>query len=194
MLVADHELINKLLTENGLPAHQEPRVCGPATEREHEACFSYGMLHHLRYAYAHAVTFPDKPLPLDDSDCQPSGEEMIDDIAIHLDCHLIVHSDCEGYYVPIDFNEVLFTEEDEDGEYPIGCMLGSSQRLLRELIYVAPYLDITLIDDQLPDTALAAFSAPGHDERPYWSARLVWLALFEAARISLANNTLISFG
>src|SRR3569833_2181725 len=40
--------------------------------------------------------------------------------------HLIHHSDCEGYYVPVDFEQVL-TDERLPGGY-----LGSSMRLLTE--------------------------------------------------------------
>ncbi|MFE3193517.1 hypothetical protein ACFXHA_31255 [Nocardia sp. NPDC059240] len=187
---SDLDVINKLLIDNGLPAHEEPQGYGAATARAHVSSFPYSMVHYLRRAYAHALTNPGQPVtPVPESE-RAAGDPLVDEVSCLFDCHLICHSDCEGYYVPIDFEDVLFADE-EDG-LP-GGMLGSSSRLMRELVYVAPYLGITLVDDQLPDTDATALFEAEDEDNPLWRERLVWLTLFENARVSLANNTLITF-
>jgi hypothetical protein len=50
--------------------------------------------------------------------------------------HLIHHSDCEGYYVPVDFGQVIVDER------LAGGYLGSSVRLLAETRRIAAALDL----------------------------------------------------
>jgi len=50
--------------------------------------------------------------------------------------HLIYHSDCEGYYVPADFLQVIIDERLAGGQ------LGSSVRLLAETRYIAAALGL----------------------------------------------------
>jgi hypothetical protein len=53
--------------------------------------------------------------------------------------HLIVHRDAEGYYLPFDFDEVLFPP----GTLEIpGGMIGSASRLLAEIERLAQVLAI----------------------------------------------------
>jgi hypothetical protein len=54
----------------------------------------------------------------------PAQDKAIDDQSSMLSSHLPCHSDCEGYYVPIDFGEPLFADEDA---FAGAGMLGSSQ-------------------------------------------------------------------
>jgi hypothetical protein len=104
--------------------------------------------------------------------------------------HLICHSDIEGYYVPIDFDEVLL---DDDEEIAGGGLVGSSQRLLAELQAVAPALGIVLDGGRLPDEEAERISADVHEEGELWIEKGVWLDLFEAARLSLQHGSAIVF-
>ncbi|GAB2506186.1 hypothetical protein GCM10027167_03110 [Nocardia heshunensis] len=186
---SDLDVINKLLIDNGLPAHVEPQAYGAAVTRAHMSSFPYSMVHYLRRAYAHALTNPGQPVtPLPDSE-HASEDPLVEEVTYDFESHLICHSDCEGYYVPVDFEHVI--PEDEENRLP-GGILGSSVRLMSELVYVAPYLGIMLVDDQLPDTEATALHE-AEDDHPLSRERLVWLTLFENARVSLANNTLITF-
>ena len=58
--------------------------------------------------------------------------------------HLIHHSDCEGYYVPVDFAQVIVDERLSGGS------LGSSMRLLTETRSIAAALDLP--EDLDPDS------------------------------------------
>ncbi|MGX1811341.1 hypothetical protein ACWIGI_36935 [Nocardia sp. NPDC055321] len=183
--------INRVLAENGLAAHEEPGTEGPAVRRSHMNSFPYSFLHYLRRAYAHAHSNPGEPLtPVADGD-DPARDELVEDLLYMFDCHLICHSDAEGCYVPIDFDHVLAPDA-ADIKLP-GGILGSSVALLRELTFLAPYLGIELRDSVLTDDVADRVARTGEDD-PFAREREVWLTLFESARVSVANNTLITFG
>lgn len=187
--------LGELLAEEGLPAHEEPTVQGAAVSRARTSGVPYSFLHYLRRAYARAYEYPDQPLtPVADGE-QASDDPVIEEVGCTFDCHLIVHSDCEGYYVPIEFDDVLFA--DEELGIPGGGMVGSSTVLMRELVYVAPYLGITLVDGVLAedeiDRIYAKLDQPGEQAHPFDRELETWIIMFEAARVSLANGTLIEF-
>jgi hypothetical protein len=73
-------------------------------------------------------------------------------------------------------------------------MIGSSQHLLRELIQVAPALNITLENGELSDAEALRINALGESDRGLYREYTVWIALFEAARLSIEHNTLIVLG
>jgi hypothetical protein len=103
--------------------------------------------------------------------------------------HLLCHSDCEGFYVPIPFQEVLLDDQDR---IP-GGMLGSSFMLQNELIAVAPALGIRLEKGQLSNHEAERINGEVETEAPLWIENAVWLSLFEAARLSLQHKTAICF-
>jgi hypothetical protein len=179
-------LVDEVLRAHGLPGHEEPERID-ARSRAEVAGFPYSWLHTLRRAYAHAVSQPSKPLrPL------PPGADGGDDPALRRlqsdrTVHLIFHSDAEGFYVPVDFAKVLV----DDG-LP-GMMLGSSSRLMVELVRMAPVLGIRLQGANLPDTEANAINEDAHDQPPFFRERTVWLNLFEAARLSLETGAAIVF-
>ncbi|MFF2556568.1 hypothetical protein ACFVUS_36560 [Nocardia sp. NPDC058058] len=181
--------LNTLLTAEGLPSHDEPIVHGAATARDRLGGFPYSFVHYLRRAYARALENPGEPLTPVAAGEDPTADEVLDRVMYTFESHLICHSDCEGFYVPADFQEVLFP--DAALEIP-GGMVGSSAALLRELAYVARYLGITLVDGELSDAEIAKF-ANDEDEHPLYRERETWLVLFEQARVSMANHTLITF-
>ena len=185
------EVVNRVLRANGLPEHREPLQVPASIRREQEVLsFSYSCLHHLRRAYAHRLADPSwvaRPFP---KDAKPTDDPLLQEEAAVMDSHLLCHSDCEGYYVPIDFDEVLIDDEDELAG---GGMLGSSQALKRELAMVAPALGIQLVDGHLSDAQVTAIEQRmDHGDGLYNELR-VWLCLFEACTESIAHRTAICF-
>ncbi|WP_405485817.1 hypothetical protein [Nocardia sp. NBC_00511] len=183
--------LNELLIAENFPPHQEATTRGPATARNHLGSVPYSFVHYLRRAYAHAHENPTEPVTPTEPGEDPAADKAVDTLTYMFESHLLCHSDCEGYYVPVDFPDILFPEDDLG--LP-GGMVGSSQALLRELHYLAPFLGITLTDGELPDTEIARIHAEtADDEHPLYRELVTWLLLHEAARVSVANNTLITF-
>lgn len=182
--------INRLLGENGLPLHMEPREMPVVESRSPLDNYPYAYLHHLRRVVARRLEDPDwqaEPLP--------EGEDPADDPAVEeerglMRSHLICHADEEGYYVPLDFEEVLL---DDSEEIAGGGLVGSSQRLLAELTVVAPALGIELEEGELSDDEAERIAGEVRDKGELWIERAVWLDLFEAARLSIQHNSAIVF-
>ncbi len=184
-------VVNEVLREHGLPAHVEPEVL-PDLELLNRAPlrgYPYDFLHYLRRVAVHARAKPTwRATPFPKSE-KPTKDPMLlaeyerDDRGSHL----LAHSDAEGYYVPIDFAEVL-----GDERLP-GAYLGSSQRLYRELVELAPALGIPAFAGQIPDSQIAAISQVVDSEGPLWIELSVWIDLFEAARLSIEHRAAIYF-
>ncbi|ODU00515.1 MAG: hypothetical protein ABS79_03265 [Planctomycetes bacterium SCN 63-9] len=187
-VAADFEAINDVLYRNGLPEHWEPRTLPRLDNRTDCGSFPYSFLHRLRYFYARRIADPDRvPAPVAEGE-RPAHAPILEAIGTPGH-HLLWHSDCEGYYVPIDFPEVL------EGEGIAGAGIGSSIRLMSELVLIAAPLGIALHDGGLNDAD--ANSLAREDEEtggPYWVERIVWLTLFEAARLSIEHRAAIHFG
>lgn len=158
--------------------------------------WGYSGLHALRRAAVHLArtgALPD-PLPevrmaadgplLKKAYAEPPGEPPgpFD--------HLIYHSDCQGYYVPVDFGQVIV-----DGSLP-GGYLGSSVRLLAEARRIASAL--TLPEDLDPDSdeveAACDASAPGAEGwKRYGIESYACLRLIRGARHSVTTGAAIAF-
>jgi hypothetical protein len=182
--------INRLLGDNGLPLHMEPRELPQLASRSALDSYPYSFLHYLRRVAARRLEDPDwEATPLPEGE-DPSEDPAIDEELGLMRSHLICHSDAEGYYVPIDFDEVLF---DDSEEIAGGGLVGSSQRLLAELQAVAPALGIALEEGRLTDEEAERISEEVHEEGELWIEKGVWLDLFEAARLSLQHGSVIVF-
>jgi hypothetical protein len=197
---------NRVLAAAGLPQHTEPREPMELDSRASIDGFPYSFIHYLRRAYAHRLLSPDwvaTPLPDDvDPTADPKIQALLDGSASHLLCH----SDAEGFYVPVDFKDVLFDgddsceEDDEDDEdeeeeeagLP-GGMLGSSYRLLEELVFVAPALGIHLDNGKLSDEEAERIDALIEEDGGLYREYVSWLLLYESARLSIAHKTAIVF-
>lgn len=182
----DLESINRVLEDNGLPRHEEPADPLDVTIRVEMDHLGTSWLHHLRRLQAHVLQDPAwKHVPVADED-EPWNDEAIDrELTVYMRSHLIVHADTEGYYVPIDFADVLYDAP--------GAMLGSSIRLLAELRQLAPYLGITLDANGTLSDAEASRVAGTTDDDPAYRETLAWLLLFECARASVEHGTLLRF-
>lgn len=147
----DH--VNALLAESGLPRHVEPTDVGPWDAE----MYGYSGLHYLRRLAAYVDSGAELPGPGgQDSSKDPRLEAYFNDVTgehggvlksllrkrpqfkREFD-HLIVHSDAEGFYLPIDFRQVLFASNED--RIP-GDMVGSTPRLLSECDRLARVLGI----------------------------------------------------
>lgn len=182
----DFETINSLLRANGLPDHREPESMPALDSRAPIDSFPYSFLHYLRRVYAHVVEKPGVAPPALPEGEDPAEDPVIDRVGSPAH-HLLWHSDAEGYYLPIDFPEVIESEDLPGGGF------GSSQRLLKELVYVAPFLGIQLDDSTLSDAETERIAQAIEAEGPNYVELIVWIALFEAARLSLEHKTAIQF-
>ena len=120
----------------------------------------------------------------------PAADPELEAQAMDFTSRLLCHSDSEGFYLPLDLPEVVFSNEDDD---LVGGMLGSSQRLRDELRRVAPALGIALVDGELADAEAARINAIAKADGPMWHEHAAWIALFEAARLRIAYKTAIVF-
>jgi hypothetical protein len=186
----DLRAINRVLAANGLPPHHEPVDSRPVPYRAQLISFPYSWLHYLRRAVAYARQAPEEFCPLKEGE-NPAKDKWVDrELYTYISSHVICHSDCEGFYVPIDFGEPLCDER--DGDLP-GGLLGSSQRALRELIQVAPLLGIPVDGPFLSDEVAHRIAQEPDESHPYWIERKVWLSMFEAMRLSVEYKYAVVF-
>lgn len=190
-LKKDFERLNEVLRENNLPEHSEPENLPKLSRRSSLNSFPYSFLHYLRRVAAHrfrdenwiAEPFPENENPADDP--------VLDSEMYMMNSHLLCHSDCEGYYVPVDFSEVI-VEPGKQNRIR-GGLLGSSHKLMKELIEIAPALEIEISDGKLADAEIENIKLADRAESGLFREKIVWLALFEAARLSLEHQTAIVF-
>jgi len=181
--------VNDLLAKQGLPPHTEPETLPEMDNRCSLCSYPYSFLHYLRYAYAHRIAdskWVASPLP---EGANPAADPVVEEQTMQMRSHLLCHSDAEGFYLPIEFREVLF---DESERIP-GGMVGSSYRLLEELAFVAPVLGIRLQGSSLPDEEAQAINDKVERQEGLWIERIVWLSLFEAARLSIKHKAAVCF-
>lgn len=188
-LAEDFEKLNVLLEQQGLPKHLEPITITKPPSRGQHSSFPYGYLHRLRRALAFANQDPSAFGPIPDGMDAANDPILENELYVMMNSHLICHSDCEGFYLPIDFAEPLI--DDLELNFA-GAIVGSSQRLQQELIKVAPLLEIQLDSGILSD-AEAQKLARHNQQHPFEIERLVWFALYEATVTSLAQKTAIVF-
>lgn len=187
----DIRVINEILKAHNLPAHEESEsVPEMETQLEIDGC-PYSAVHYLRRFYAHVVKNPAWVPTRVPSGEDASDDPVLDDEELVVGSHLLCHSDCEGYYVPLEFDEVLITE---DLLEEAAGMIGSSYRLKSELELVAPKLGISLANGDLsPEEGARLNDEICSDEGEFVTEKHVWLMLYECARFSIEHKTLIVF-
>ncbi|MFD5466670.1 hypothetical protein ACFWIQ_28130 [Kitasatospora sp. NPDC127059] len=119
---------------------------------------------------------------------------LVDDEMVMFDSHLLCHSDCEGYYVPAEFEyeDPLFLPA-ESG-VPGGGMVGSTAGLLAELQGFAAAIGIRLTADGSLDPAESARLEALPRDDPFEPEVFAWHQLYRACRASLASGRAILFG
>lgn len=177
--------VNRLLKKHKLPAHDEPELLPKMRNRARLRSFPYSWLHYLRRAVAFARQAPKEFTPAPD-EFDPVTDERIDrELSVLMGSHIVCHSDCEGYYVPIDFDEPLGDDK------LVGRLLGSSQAAMRELVQVAPLIGVRLRGGKLSDKTAKDIGT--EEDGPLYIERQVWLLLFESFRLSIEHGTAVKF-
>ena len=189
-LSRDLEQLNAALLEQGLPSHSEPRDLAPFTDRSKIIGYPYSFLHRLRRVYAHVIREPGWEATPAAEDYSAEADTLVADESLEFRSHLLVHSDCDGFYVPIDFEEPIFADDKMRG----GGIIGSSQRLFNELVLIAPSLGIRLESDHsLSDAEAQRISELIEAEVPLSVELIVWFTFYEAARLSIELKSVICF-
>lgn len=189
----DFAVIRELLDKAGAGQWNEPDLAeGDDLEG---GMWGYSGLHTLRRVAVHLTQTGTLPRPLeaskaaDDPLLKKAYAAPPGDPAGPFD-HLIYHSDCEGYYVPADFPQVIVDER------VVGGYLGSSVRLLAETRRIAAALGLP--EDLDPDSAEvlhaceAEIPASSGWQR-YGVESHACLRLIQAARHSIETGAAIAF-
>jgi len=104
--------------------------------------------------------------------------------------HIINHSDCEGFYLPVDFEFPVFFESGDELEGLVS--VGSSVRLSSELKELAPELFETS-----GKTDVRSLALPNHyfreDRSDIGRAKDVWSKLYLLSEASIKQNLPIHF-
>lgn len=183
----EFEQLNKLLELNGYKPHIEPSKLG--VDSIHVGGFPYSFLHYLRRFFAYYMNDEDWVVKPFDTELDPANDPIVEEESSMFYSHLLVHSDCEGYYIPIDFEEVIF---DTDEITVPGAMVGSSFGLLADLKSIAEKLGVEL-NEKLEVQNKEDLYKTIDDQGDFWIEKMVWLTLFEAANYSITNKTAIVF-
>ncbi len=187
----DLDLINEMLRTRDLPEHHEPeQLDQPLITRASVTSFPYSWLHYLRRFAAHVMRDAKwVPYPVEPGE-DPAQDPVLRQLYTKMSSHLLCHSDREGYYLPVDFDDLIL---DKDHQIT-GGVVGSSHRLRDELKTLTHQLEIELEDqERLSDDVAESLSRQRPTDVPFATERLVWLALWEAARLSIERDTAIVF-
>src|SRR5438034_7049759 len=196
----DFAKTNAVLAEEGLPTYEEPE--DGSWEPVSFDMYGYSGLHYVRRIAAHLAAGRPLPPPGDDGASSDPVQEAYYDAVIgkprlfrkspkfdrRFD-HLLVHSDAEGFYVPVEFDEVIFTDE-----VP-GSMLGSSHALARECEELAQALGVPPDLDPESEELWNESEAQGEGERwrRYGVETFTCVRLLAAARESLRRGAAVVF-
>ncbi len=176
--------INQALSERSYGSFLEPSELPKLGNRCSLSSYPYSWLHYLRRAYAHTKAgMTLEPLP---DGVNAADDTVTLDESAKMESHLLCHSDAEGFFVPIDFPEIVFDDR------IAGSMVGSSFRLQDELRTVAGALGITLEGDGLSDAEadrLNATEVGSPFEREIWT----WFSHWETTRLSIAHSTMVFY-
>ncbi len=169
---------------------REPEGVTVPPMRENFGGFPYSWLHFLRRVLA-LVDDGQPVTPVAGPELSAEDDAQINELAIMFESHLVCHSDCDGYYIPVDFKCPLFLPE--EAGVAGGGMVGSSQGLLTELRRCAPAIGIRLDDDGSLSDVEAARLCKLSDGADYAVESIVWLTLHEACRVSIASGCAIVY-
>ena len=196
------EAINGVLESFGLPEHREPLDIEDERTVEFEM-YGYSGLHYLRRLAAHLALKGELPPPGDDA---AESDPVLNDYYRIFEAsftqgraagmpfqHLIVHGDAEGYYLPVEFEDVLIPDASLEIE---GGMLGSSHALLRECRELASALELP--EDLSPDDeqVWSAADTQGEGEMKwerYGVESITCLNLIRACEASVETGAAIVF-
>jgi hypothetical protein len=172
--------------------------------------FGYSGLHYLRRIAAHLDRGLALPAPGDDSAAEdPILAEFFETVSgpspgllgrlfakkspfqRQYD-HILIHSDAEGYYLPIDFPSVIIVDDTEVA----GGMIGSSVRLLAECRQLATAIGLPHDLDPEAEELWEAADAQGQAEsgwQRYGVEAFTCRRLMKAAEVSVDLKAMIVF-
>ena len=194
--------VNDVLDSFGLPEHTEPFDLEDERTFECEM-YGYSGLHYLRRLAAHLALKGELPPPGDETS---ASDTVLGDYYKIFEAsfaqgkaagmpfqHLIVHGDAEGYYLPVEFEEVLIP----DASLEIaGGMIGSSQMLLKECRELAEALelpaDLSLDDERLWEAPETQGEGETKWER-YGVESFTCLRLMRACEVSVETGAAVVF-
>jgi hypothetical protein len=198
--------VNQALSEAGLPAHHEPTDL-PQNQIFFCDMWGYSGIHHLSRIAAYIALGKELPGPGDIN----SSKDPVVKIYFKKSVgtfwsiligrkekklsfeHLMKHSDAEGYYIPVDFSDVIFTRN----KLKIaGWMIGSTQRLYEECKKLAGYLELPLDLHHESDGVLTAAENQGQGKlkwQKYGVESFTCLCLLRACEASLKTGAAIVF-
>lgn len=106
--------------------------------------------------------------------------------------HLMFHSDAEGFYLPMDFEMVIFPADELK---VAGAMIGSAPRLLQECQHLAEVLGIPSTAAAESNEVVEAAESQGEGEgwRKYGIEAFSCLQLIEACRRSISTGAAVAF-
>lgn len=194
MIRADFVAIGELLERAGAPRWAEPDL--DDADGDGFESWGYSGFHTVRRLAVHLAVDGRLPEPVerteratDDPLLSKVYEALPSDPPGPFD-HLVHHSDCEGYYVPVDFAHVIV-----DKKAP-GGYRGSSVRLLEETRRLAEALGLP--EDLDPDSegvfgAADAEIAAAEGWQRYRVESYVCLQLLNAAKLSVSTGAAIAF-
>lgn len=175
---SDLAVINTALSENGLPEHIAPKKIGSQKYRGHISSFPYSYIHYLRRAIAYQIN----GIALTPADGDPADDPILEEELFMMSSHVICHSDAEGFYLPVDFSEPLFSNDE---------FFGSCFGVIRELTAVAPSLGITLEGGVLTDAEAKKLADNGED--PLSIEKVSWFTMWEQATYAIQEKAVLVF-
>jgi len=194
--------VNRLRRANGFPEHREPVDLGDDDALELDM-IGYTGLHYLRRIAAYLEAGRSVPPPGNE---HAARDPLMEEYYARIDNgssadprkgpsfeHLLLHSDAEGFYVPIEFEKVLY---DTINSGVVGGMVGSTQSLMRECRTLASAVGLSLDLDPESEEVWKATEHQGQGEATwerYGIESFSCLRLFHACRVSIQLRAAIAF-
>lgn len=171
---------------------REPEVSHEGNEGHFSAGFPYSYLSSVRRIYTLAQH--DEPIRPASAMSDEQYELDLEDVTeetLMFESHLLCHSDSDGYYIPVDFEDPLYLSE---GAAPDGPgMVGSSQRLRTELAGIASAIGLQLeADGGLSADQIEAVQR-AEEHHPFATERYTWMVLYLACQASIEGGHAIVF-
>lgn len=206
------ENLNDVLFKNQLPEVFEPENMNPE-ERLRFEMHGFDELHYLRRFAAYISetgSIPAEPGNEDASEDKILAKYFRNYFKIHTKqslltrlfsrkevikprfSHIIVHSDSEGFYVPLAFEDVILTNE----KVIPGGMIGSSYRLKDECEELARHLELNLNIHPDSDEIKSLIQSHGKSEikwRHFGIESFTCIRLYHAALKSIELHSCITF-
>lgn len=171
---------------------REPEVIHTEAGHDFSGGFPYSYLAHLRRVFTLAqLGEPVTAVSRVSDEQYAADQEKVADESTMFASHLLCHADYAGYYIPVGFEDPLFLPE-ETGVAGAG-MVGSSQRLLAELVGFAASIGVRIGEDGVLNTVEEAVAAGFADAEAFDAERYAWTALYEACLASVESGHAIVF-